>query len=124
MLKYKEVQIMISAKEARENYNKYGVLANRFIEKYIEPEIVSASLNSTEVTMDALAKWYRGETFKFPTEFKKENDFDDITLTNNIIDVLKSYGYEVAFEEFDWDKLNEYYAIADIVATISWKEVM
>lgn len=113
---------MISAKEARENYDKYGVLANRFIEKYIEPEIVSASLNSTEVTMDALAKWYQGETFKFPTEFKKENDFDDITLTNNIIDVLKSYGYEVAFGEFDWDKLNEYYAAADIVATISWKE--
>lgn len=115
---------MISAKEARENYNMYGVLARKFIEKYIEPEIISASLNSTEITTDALAKWYQGETFKFPTEFKKENDFDDITLTNNIIDVLKSYGYEVDFGEFDWDKLNEYYAAADIVATISWKEVM
>lgn len=115
---------MISAKEARENYDKYGVLANKFIEKYIEPEIISASLNETSITISAEAKWYQGYTFKLPAEFKKANNFEDITLTSTIIGILASYGYDVTFEEFDWDKLNEYYTVADIVATISWKEVM
>lgn len=115
---------MISAKEARENYDTYVILANKFIEKYIEPEIINASLDSMEITKDALAKWYLGYTFKFPTEFTKANVFDDTKLTSTIIDILASYGYEVTFEKFDWDKLNEYYTVADIVATISWKEVV
>lgn len=111
---------MISAKEARENYDKYGVLANKFIEKYIEPEIISASLNATEVTTAAEAKWYQGYVFKFPAEFKKDSSFDDTMLTNTIIKVLKKYGYDVNFVDIDWSKLGEYHAIEDTVATISW----
>lgn len=115
---------MFSAKEARDNYDKYGILANSFIEKYIEPKIISASLSSTEITTDAEAKWQQGYTFKFPAEFKNGNRFDDIVLTNTILAVLKRYGYDVDFADVDWSSFNEYHTIEDIMATISWKEVL
>lgn len=115
---------MISAKEARENYDKYGSLANKFIEKYIEPKIISASLSETKTTIGAVGKWYQGYTLKFPLDFKDGNSFDDVTLTDAIIDELKSNGYEVEFYSIDWNTLNELHDSEGTVAIISWKEVM
>lgn len=110
---------MLSAKEARENYDKYGIVANKFIEKYIEPEIISASLNATKITIDAEERWYLGYSFKFPSEFANEKDLNYVLLTNTIIYVLKSYGYKVDFADTK-SALDEYHSKEDIVATISW----
>lgn len=113
---------MISAKEARDNYDKYGILANKFIDKYIEPKIISASLNATYITVYAEERWYQGYSFKFTPEFTDDKDLDKLLLTSTILDVLKSNGYKVEFADTR-SRLDEYHSIEDIVATISWDEV-
>lgn len=88
---------MISAEQARSSYNKQKLLAEKFISKEIEPKIKNAMEKSKSVDIEGGNFYYRGDSFYFDKEYEVEYKCD-ITLTEEVIDVLRENGYKVGLE--------------------------
>lgn len=108
---------MITAEEARNNYNPLLVVAESYINEFLEPLIKKASVHKKFINIPANGYFCVGTAIDFPKNIKFKKSYEDVEATKLILNILKEHGYKTSI---DCPEGTEYQRGSGIL-TISWE---
>lgn len=107
---------MLKAREALSKYDQNKQLAEKYIDRTVEPRISLAMEDAKSITLEGVDKWYVGSSIKFS---RKYGDSFQRDVTSKVIGTLEEAGYKVDRET---TIAGNEYSDGKVVYTIDWSE--